>query len=150
LSDEVAPRLVVRRQSPPVHSTEAAELDGMRYFLEIFGSLPRAGPGSSESTRRAYEMMPALPESPRILDIGCGPGAQTVDLLSISGGTVLALDVLPEMIERTKSHAARTLVAEGLEVLVQDMQEMDFPPASFDVIWSEAAIYNLGFENGLK
>ena len=27
---------------------------------------------------------------------------------------------------------------------------MAFAPASFDVIWSEGAIYNLGFENGLR
>jgi len=27
---------------------------------------------------------------------------------------------------------------------------MDFSPASFDVIWSEGAIYNLGVENGLR
>ena len=125
-------------------------MEGMKYFLEIFGSVPRAGPGSSASTRRAYEMMPAPPDSPRILDIGCGPGVQTVDLLKISRGTVLALDFLPEMIERTKSNAERAHVVERLKVLVQDMQQMDFPSASFDVIWSEAAIYNLGFENGLK
>jgi ubiquinone/menaquinone biosynthesis C-methylase UbiE len=95
-------------------------------------------------------MMPGVPESPRILDIGCGPGVQTVDLLNISCGTVLALDFLPSMIERTRSNAERAQVADRLEVLEQDMQQMDFPPASFDVIWSEAAIYNLGFDNGLS
>lgn len=125
-------------------------MDGIEYFLEIFGKLPRAGPGSHESTRRAYQLMSGVPESPRILDIGCGPGVQTVDLLKISGGEVLALDFLPLMIERTKSNAAHAGVAQRLVVLDRDMKQMDFPPASFDVIWSEGAIYNLGFENGLK
>lgn len=125
-------------------------MEGMEYFLAIFGSLPRAGPGSHECTRRAYELMTGVPKSPRILDIGCGPGVQTVDLLKISGGTVVALDFLPLMIERTRSNAAQAGVAERLEVLEQDMRQMDFPPASFDVIWSEGALYNLGFENGLE
>ncbi|MCH8498298.1 MAG: hypothetical protein LAT63_07460 [Marinobacter sp.] len=48
--------------------------DNMTYFLEIFGAVPRAGPGSSASTRRAYELIPDVPDAPRILDIGCGPG----------------------------------------------------------------------------
>ncbi|MEJ2719764.1 MAG: class I SAM-dependent methyltransferase [bacterium] len=129
---------------------KATEMKDMQYFLEIYGGVPRAGPGSYECTRRAFEMMPSVPESPRILDIGCGPGVQTVDLLKISGGTVVALDFLPLMIERTRSNAERADVAGRLEVLEQDMKQMDFPPASFDVIWSEGAIYNLGFENGLK
>jgi len=124
-------------------------MEGLDYFLEIFGKVPRAGPGSYETTRRAYELMSGVPQSPRILDIGCGPGVQTVDLLRISGGEVLALDFLALMIERTKSNAAHAGVSDRLKVLEQDMKRMDFPAASFDVIWSEGAIYNLGFENGL-
>jgi SAM-dependent methyltransferase len=125
-------------------------MEGVEYFLDIFGKVPRAGPGSHEATRRAYELMSGVPNSPCILDIGCGPGVQTVDLLKISGGEVLALDYLPLMIERARSNAEQAGVSERLEVLEQDMRQMDFPPASFDVVWSEGAIYNLGFENGLK
>ena len=68
----------------------------------------------------------------------------------MSDGTVVALDFLPQMIERTRARAERAGVAGRLEVLQQDMNEMGFPSASFDVIWSEGAIYNLGFEKGLK
>jgi SAM-dependent methyltransferase len=125
-------------------------MEDMEYFLEIFGTLHRAGPGSHECTRRAYALMSGVPKFPHILDLGCGPGVQTVDLLKISGGEVLALDFLPMMVARTKSNAAHAGVSERLDVLEQDMRQMDFPPASFDVIWSEGAIYNLGFENGLK
>lgn len=125
-------------------------MEGMEYFLEVFGKLPRAGPGSTECTRRAYALLSGLPTSPRILDIGCGPGVQTVDLLKMSGGEVLALDFLPLMIERTRVLAARAGVLGRLQVLEQDMTQMDFAPGSFDVVWSEGAIYNLGFENGLR
>lgn len=125
-------------------------MEAMDYFLEIFGRLPRAGPGSTESTQRAYGLLSDVPESPRILDLGCGPGVQTVDLLGLSGGTVVALDVLPMMIERTKSLAAGAGVLDRLDAVEQDMTRMDFAPASFDIVWSEGAIYNLGFENGLE
>jgi ubiquinone/menaquinone biosynthesis C-methylase UbiE len=122
----------------------------MDYFLQIYGSLPRAGPGSDDLTRRAFELIPNLPESPRILDVGCGPGMQTVELLRRSAGTVVALDFFPEMIERVNAAAANAGVSDRLETTVQDMKEMTFPAASFDIIWSEGAIYNLGFEVGLR
>ncbi|MBE7382755.1 MAG: class I SAM-dependent methyltransferase [Leptolyngbya sp. SIO1E4] len=126
------------------------DMEGMEYFLEIYGRVPRAGPGSFECTKKAFEMMSQVPDKPYILDIGCGPGVQTVDLLKISGGSVLALDFLPLMLERTQANAEKANVSERLEVIEQDMAQMEFPPASFDVVWSEGAIYNLGFENGLK
>lgn len=122
----------------------------MTHFIDIYGHLPRAGPGSSASTRRAWALMTDLPPSPRVLDIGCGPGVQTVDLLRLTAGEVVALDFLPLMVERTRALAAQAGVADRLTVLQQDMREMDFTPASFDVVWSEGAIYNLGFESGLS
>jgi ubiquinone/menaquinone biosynthesis C-methylase UbiE len=120
------------------------------YFLQIYGSLPRAGPGSNELTRKAFEMIPHLPESPRILDVGCGPGMQTVELLRRSTGKVVALDVLPQMIERARANAESAGFSSRLETIVADMKEMAFPASSFDVIWSEGAIYNMGFEAGLR
>ena len=122
----------------------------MDKFLEIYGTLPRAGPGSNELTRRAFRMMEALPSSPRILDVGCGPGMQTIELLRLSGGTVVALDLLPQMLERLQAEADVAGVSDRLVTLEQDMQEMTFPSSSFDVIWSEGAIYLLGFETGLN
>lgn len=122
----------------------------MEYFLQIYGTLPRAGPGSNEMTRKAFAMMPHLPESPRILDIGCGPGMQTVELLKNTSGTVVALDLIPDMIARVRAGAASAGVSDRLETVELDMNEMDFPRASFDVVWSEGAIYFLGFERGLR
>ena len=80
-------------------------MDRMDYFMELYGALPRAGPGDNALTRKAFEMMEDLPPRPRILDIGCGPGMQTVELLRISGGTVVALDLLPQMITRVRKAA---------------------------------------------
>lgn len=109
----------------------------MDYFFQICGSLPRAGPGLDEVTRRAFEMIPRLPESPRILDVGCGSGKQTVELLKRSGGSVVALDVHPEMITRVRAAAKSAGVSARLETVVQDMEKMTFLASSFDVIWSE-------------
>lgn len=124
-------------------------MERMDYFLELYGSLPRAGPGNNASTRKAFELIECLPSQPRILDIGCGPGMQTIEVLELSGGNVVALDIFPQMIARLKETAATKGLSDRLQVLEADMNEMSFEASSFDLIWSEGAIYFLGFEKGL-
>ena len=124
-------------------------MNRMDYFVELFAGLPRCGPGDEASTRRAFEAMKLLPPQPRILDIGCGPGVQTIELLRLSEGTVVALDLLPQMIARVAQAAKDKGFSDRLETVQADMNDMAFEPSSFDVIWSEGAIYFLGFERGL-
>jgi SAM-dependent methyltransferase len=62
-------------------------------FAQIHGGLPRESPGESEATRRAFASMAQLPERPRILDIGCGPGKQTLDLAGLRNASIVGLDL---------------------------------------------------------
>lgn len=41
-------------------------------------------------------------------------------------------------------------VAERVRPVVGDMANPEFPPASFNLIWSEGALYNIGIENALR
>jgi len=125
-------------------------MEYMDYFIQLYGSLPRAGPGSNESTLRAYGMMKHLPPGPRILDIGCGPGMQTLHLAGISNGTVVATDILPQMIQRVEKSAAEAGLSDRITALEKDMNDLGFEPGSFDVIWCEGAIYFMGFRQGLE
>lgn len=122
----------------------------MDYFMELYGSLPRAGPGDNASTRKAYGMIQDMPSGPRILDIGCGPGIQTIELAKLSGGVVVALDLMPQMIARVEEAAAEQGLSDRIETVQMDMKKMDFPDNSFDLIWSEGAIYLIGFKKGLE
>jgi ubiquinone/menaquinone biosynthesis C-methylase UbiE len=118
-------------------------------FFEIHQGLPREGPGRDRYTRRAFEMLPRV-EKPRILDIGCGPGGPTMELARLSGGEVIGLDTHQPYLDELQ----RKIESEGLEGRVKalncSMFEMTFPDSSFDVVWSEGAIYIVGFERGLK
>jgi ubiquinone/menaquinone biosynthesis C-methylase UbiE len=125
-------------------------MDKMDFFMELYGSLPRAGPGDNASTRKAYSMIQDMPPEPRILDIGCGPGVQTMELAKLSGGVVVALDLMPQMIARVKAAAAGRGLSDKIETIQMDMKKMDFPNNSFDLIWSEGAIYLMGFKRGLE
>jgi ubiquinone/menaquinone biosynthesis C-methylase UbiE len=125
-------------------------MEGMKYLYELCEALPRCGPGDNEHTRRAFGAIGKASEQPFILDIGCGPGVQTLELARISNGKIIALDnhqaFLDTLMEQAKN--------EGLEEKIigknMSMLDMDFEENSFDIIWSEGALYFMGFQNGLK
>jgi ubiquinone/menaquinone biosynthesis C-methylase UbiE len=52
----------------------------MQFFYEIYEAMPRQGPGDRASTERALSLLPPVTNQHRVLDIGCGTGAQTLDL----------------------------------------------------------------------
>ena len=122
----------------------------LKLFFEIHTDLPREGPGSFEATERAYNSIKEFLNEPLILDIGCGPGKQTIDLLKISDGKIIAIDNHQPFIERLK----KTILDEKLEhrakAQIGDMFNLEFEEQQFDLIWSEGAMYQLGFEKGLK
>jgi len=122
----------------------------MEIFWELHSALPREGPGDSASTARAYAAIKNLPTQPKILDIGCGPGMQTLDLARLSQGEIIAIDFhqpfLDELVRRTKEAG----LDEHIQARKLSMFEMDFAPEQFDLIWSEGAIYIMGFEQGFK
>ncbi|MFV9646407.1 MAG: class I SAM-dependent methyltransferase, partial [Desulfobacterales bacterium] len=75
---------------------------------------------------------------------------QTIELAKISNGKIIALDnhqgFLDILLEQSKK--------QGLEgkIIPQNMSmlDMDFEKETFDIIWSEGALYFMGFQDGLK
>jgi ubiquinone/menaquinone biosynthesis C-methylase UbiE len=118
-------------------------------FFEIHNGLSREGPGDNQSTRRAYRMLTDLPTNPRILDVGCGPGMQTIELAKVSNGKITALDNHQPFLDALKKHVMSEGVSENIKIINGDMNSLGFEAKSFDLIWSEGAIYNIGFEKGL-
>ena len=70
------------------------------YFMFLHRDMPRQGPGSSRSTRIAAGFLPEQPYT-SILDIGCGPGMQTMDLASLyPRSAITALDFYTVFLEQ--------------------------------------------------
>lgn len=121
-----------------------------KVFFEVHSNLPRQGPGDNESTKKAYLMLPDLPLKPRILDIGCGSGMQTIELAELSNGRVEALDNYPPFLEQLKQKIAEANVSDRVHAVKGSMFDIAYADRSFDVIWSEGAIFIIGFEKGLR
>lgn len=121
----------------------------MEIFMEVFENMTRQGPGSLASTRRALGLCADLPEKPAILDIGCGSGAGTLMLLAETAGTVTAVDRHGPFLRQLERRAERNGVWSRVHTVQQDMEALDLPQGSYDLIWSEGAIYLMGFDRGL-
>lgn len=117
-------------------------------FFELYESLPRQGPGSEQATRRALSLLPDLPSDPVIADMGCGSGASSWPLASVTGGTVLALDLRAAMLRRAARAGGGDRAGRVLPILA-DMAAPPLRPGSLDLLWSEGAIYLVGFARGL-
>jgi len=100
-------------------------------------------------TRKAFYMLPGL-DKPRILDIGCGSGVATLELARISGGDIVAVDIDSKALDRLVERAAEEGLSGRISIVRISMKEMSFPPAGFDIIWTEGAISYIGFERGLS
>lgn len=119
-------------------------------FYEVFEDLPRQGPGDRESTKRAFEMLADIPQNPDILDVGCGAGKQTLDLAGLTSGTITAVDNHAPFLATLRKRAEIESYRADIRTVLGNMAAMDFPPESFDLIWSEGASFIIGFANALR
>lgn len=124
----------------------------MSIFFEIHKDIPREGPGDNNSTKRAYKTLKKLPSNPRILDIGCGPGMQTVELAKHINGKIYALDLNNPFLEKLSKYIVQEKLEDTIETVNGSMFSLEkhFKKGSFDLIWSEGAISIMGFENALN
>ena len=132
-------------------SDEKSILDfDVNLIFEYFYGLERQGPGSPEVTIRALSFIDDLSDESRIADIGCGTGGQTLVLAQNAPGRITGMDLFPEFIERLNENAARHHMQDKIKGIVGTMEDLPFQDEELDLIWSEGAIYNIGFERGLK
>jgi SAM-dependent methyltransferase len=122
----------------------------MDIFWELHCNIPREGPGDAASTHKAWRMLAHLPDQPYILDVGCGPGKQTIDLASLTYGTILAVDTHQPFLDELQKRTSAAGLAGRISTRNVSMFDLDYEPDSFDVVWSEGAIYIIGFERGLR
>jgi len=114
-------------------------------FFEIHKDLPREGSGRDEYTQKAFEMIPKI-NQPNILDIGCGPGLQTIKLAKMSNGKIIAIDIHQPYLDQLKQTAKKEKLLDRIDIVNKSMVDMDFPEEYFDIIWAEGSIFIIGFD----
>jgi SAM-dependent methyltransferase len=122
----------------------------MALMFSFYENVVRKGPGSEASTRRALSMLDGLPPTPRIVDFGCGEGVATLVLARATTGNITAVEIYRPFLNQLEAQAATEGLTERIRTVEADMADPPFPDGSFDLVWSEGAIYIVGFEQGLR
>ena len=113
-------------------------------FLTLHADIPRQGPGLPEDVHWAMDGLEVGRET-RILDAGCGPGA---DLETLAEARPMAqiqgIEQIPHLAGEARERLAHFT---NVEVVTGDMSALS---GFYDFIWSAGAIYFLGVTEGLK
>ena len=118
-------------------------------FLDVQRGLPRQGPGSQQSTMKAFRLCSELPDNPTVLDIGCGPGMQTMHLASATSGRIIAVDNCEEYLDELRERVRRANIQDRVEIVKADMASLRMADDSLDLIWCEGAAYVMGVSKAL-
>lgn len=118
-------------------------------ICEYFSSIERQGPGSPKTTIRALSFIDNLTPDSHIADIGCGTGSPTMILAQHTSCHITGIDLFPHFIELFNNNAKKQNFQNRVKGVVVSMQNLSFHEEELDLIWSEGAIYNIGYQKGL-
>ena len=121
-----------------------------KLICDFFSNMERQGPGSPEATLKALSFIDNLTDESLIADLGCGTGGQTMVLAQHAPGQIAGLDLSPEFINVFNRNAKQLGLQNRVKGRIGSMDNLPFGEGELDLIWSEGAIYNIGFERGLK
>jgi SAM-dependent methyltransferase len=119
-------------------------------FFEVYEPLPRQGPGNRTCAQRALGLCRDLPAAPAVLDLGCGSGGQTRHLVELTDGHVTAIDSHAPNVERMQAWVDAQGLSDRVQPVVGDIGQPELARGSFDLLWSEGALYNIGIETALR
>jgi SAM-dependent methyltransferase len=111
----------------------------------------RQGPGGEAETLLAISLcgLSSRP-TPVVADMGCGTGASSLVLASAVSAQITAIDLFPEFLGELEQRAEAAGVADLIQTRAASMNDLLFEDGSLDAVWSEGAIYNMGFEEGIR
>lgn len=126
-------------------------MDEIQLLSDFHREGRRQGPGSDAHTLRALELSGVDRQAPlAVADIGCGTGASTLVLAGALNARITAVDFLQDFLDELENRAGKAGLADRVSTLACSMDALPFDERSLDMIWSEGAIYNIGFERGVR
>ncbi|HTX43458.1 MAG TPA: class I SAM-dependent methyltransferase, partial [Methanocella sp.] len=116
---------------------ETRPSDSKFSYLDLLASIGSAKHiGGRDATEKLIEAAGIKPGS-YVLDVGCGMGKTSCKLAAM-GCSVTGVDIMPRMIEESRSRARRTGVADRTTFLQCDARSLPFGPDTFDAVVVES------------
>jgi len=125
-------------------------MEDYQLLIDLHKNAHRQGPGGDTESKKALDLGMLDKSQPlKIADIGCGTGASTLLLGNLLDAQITAVDFLQDFLDILNTRAKNSGLAEKISTLCCSMENLPFEDEEYDVIWSEGAIYNMGFEKGV-
>jgi ubiquinone/menaquinone biosynthesis C-methylase UbiE len=125
-------------------------VENYKLLIELHKKANRQGPGSDAETEKALDLAMVARSAPlKVADIGCGTGASSLLLARLLNAQITAVDFLQEFLDVLEGRAEDIGLSDKITTLCCLMDDLPFGNEEYDVIWSEGAIYNIGFEKGV-
>lgn len=120
-------------------------------LFRFFERVPRQGPGDAALTRALYRatLSSAGVAPVRAADMGCGAGAAGL-VLAEAGAEVLGVDVSQAYLDAFAAAAAARGLSDRVSTCCASMLDSGAAPGSLDLVWSEGAVFTVGFETALS
>ncbi|WPL19168.1 Demethylrebeccamycin-D-glucose O-methyltransferase [Thiorhodovibrio winogradskyi] len=126
-------------------------MEDYQLLIELHKAGQRQGPGGDEESAKALDMALLDGSQPlHVADIGCGTGASTLVLARRLNARITAVDFLQDFLDLLAEKAKGAGLSQQIQPLCCSMDALPFGDQEFDLIWSEGAIYNIGFERGIS
>lgn len=127
-------------------------MEHLDLLIDLHQHNPRQGPGDDAQTARALNLTGLDTAAPlQVADMGCGTGASTLALARLlPQAHITAVDFLPAFLSQLRRRAEMAGLGGRITPLEASMEALPFADGRFDLLWSEGAIYNMGFERGVK
>lgn len=121
-------------------------------LIDLHKNNDRQGPGSEEQTKMAIALsgLSDASETLQVADIGCGTGASTLVLAENLNAKITAVDLFPEFLSVLATNAEKQGLADKIRTLACSMDDLPFEEERLDAIWTEGAVYNMGFRKGVS
>lgn len=119
-------------------------------ICDYFSRLERQGPSSPQATLKALSFINGLDENSIIANIGCGTGGQTMIIAQNVPGSIVGVDLFPAFIDIFNENAKKNHLSNRVMGIIATMEQLPFYNDEYNLIWSEGAIYNIGFARGLR
>ena len=113
--------------------TEEEQLKRAYYELVGDWNLPIVHMGGLAATAKLLEMC-GVDEQSKVLDVGCGVGYTVFEIARKYRARVVGIDLSENMIANAKKEALSLGLEEYVEFRVEDVTELPFDDASFDVV----------------
>lgn len=126
-------------------------MEDYRLLTDLHKNSKRQGPGGDLETEKALDLaMIDKTKKLKIADIGCGTGSSSLILAKVLNAEITAVDFLPDFLEVLEKRAKEKHVLNKIKTLACSMENLPFKNEEYDIVWSEGAVYNIGFKKGIK